>query len=127
MGVNDDGFLVKKFSYLIDYIHQGLRLGLLSLWDFIAQVAKIRKSTCRQAKESMDSDEDTESDDSSSDIKDIEDLLTMKDRPCPRCSFMPQHEEVQTHHLCVHQLSAHYVVVPSGPAIPRRDQTHVYG
>lgn len=80
--VDDNGFLVKIFSYVMDYVHWGPQLESLSLWNFAAQVDKVWTRNCCPSKKNPIRDNSEESSDESSviDLETIEQLLTMKNR-----------------------------------------------
>jgi hypothetical protein len=136
------GHIAPKASQVADYLFRSEDLDDVCLWDCIAQVEKVSKASLRTfTKDSHDDDDDDDDEsDPSSDHDDCGDvtidgvydelsgmseLLRSLSRKRPRLEFLCQHLEVATHVLRVRSPRKHFVPVPVGPAIPRRDREEV--
>ncbi|KAF8233557.1 hypothetical protein L208DRAFT_1266138, partial [Tricholoma matsutake] len=121
--VDDDGNLVKKSPYVLDYVYRGNKMDPLWLWNFIAQVDKVCSKRTWNVEESVEDDTAVWNGDKGLSCSSAIDDMTYQKTTV---SFQNAHDEASTHSLAVRHPSAHLIVVPVGPAIPRRDQPHAY-
>ncbi|KAJ3537287.1 hypothetical protein NM688_g6714 [Phlebia brevispora] len=104
-----DGSIVPVAEQVSDYIYRGTMLNDLCMWDFIRSVEKTRGQHSSQ-------DEDHA----------LDDVLCDSSLVRPGCSFLDEHTEATRRYLKILHPSRRYIVVPIGPALPRRDQPDIY-
>ena len=130
---DEHGNLVPKANRVADYIFRPAILEEMCLWDFLCQTNKVRrrqKTTLSQLGPESDSDEDDPPSDSEpGDLPSpstpgpagpFEISQSAAHREC--LDFGSSHPDAQTHILSVLDAHARYVLVPLGPALPRRDR-----
>src|ERR1700688_3705317 len=91
-----------------------------------AQVDKVRKKN--EARGSLDDDENSECEGTDTNVEvdndrqNLSDRLTSTSRIRPTYKFSSEHPDKQTHGQKIRQPQNHFVPVPIGPSIPRRDR-----
>ena len=110
--IDDENKMTARPSQVIDYTMRGPQLKDVSLWDFCAQVEKLKKGARAHP-----------ADDDSDDVG--ENVLCSTTRKRPSCEFLPAHEEYQTHCLKIRQPHLCHIPVLVG-SIPRHDRDVVY-
>lgn len=104
------GSIRPRASQVIDYIYRGAQFESYSVWDCVRKLDKISHT------------------DSNSEANEVNapSRTRKKGRKLhKRSEFMNEHPECETHILRERQESKQYIVVPIGPAIPRRDREEV--
>ena len=132
------GELVPHSNQILDYVHRPAELDGLSFWDFVAQTEKIGPSAMKSKTSEVedDSDDNEEQDDDtetnipierpdSSTHSSLHDLLNCTTRVRPTFPFITGHIEQGRKLLRIVHPRLRRVVVPIGPAIPRRDKPEV--
>lgn len=145
--LDNDGILVQKSPYVMDYVQRGPLLDKISLWEFNAQVDKARKGKPLpqnipdilgdiQAQQFDNNSIDSGSNSSSStdgEADDVEnadlfeaddDQLTCTSWIRPRSNLLKTHDDYLTHFHRVRQPQGRFVNVPIGIGIPRRDKSY---
>lgn len=125
------GSIVAKGGQLMDYQLRGMPFADLSLWDFIARVDKMRKSTRITDQEAPvgstgDADGGATADDCEIDIEPLRKELSgaNSDDLVP---LLSAHPEAATHVLHLRKNTMYHVPVPVGPgSLPRRDREDVF-
>lgn len=150
IGSDNFGNLVPKAGQVMDYLHRDEKFNNICVWDFVAQVDKVknkRKNKKSQPKNmDVDSDEDELEEDVSDDGLDkdmnvdespitaaetnlpllTEDSLRSSSKKRPSGKLQVGHYESRTHFLRVRRQENRLIPVPMGPRMPRRDQESVY-
>lgn len=144
VGVSIDGAgnLVPIGDQLGDYHKRGPELNDVCVWDFIAHVDKLSKTSdrrkhqnkCSRDADSPDADEDIDDseitgimlDDSAQEYEAKEDaeehVLQIESHKRPRVTLQRGHDQAASHILRVRAPSEGLIPVPIGPGIPRRDK-----
>ncbi|KAJ7650271.1 hypothetical protein FB45DRAFT_730645, partial [Roridomyces roridus] len=128
-------------SQVTDYQCRGEDLSQTSVWEFIRQVDKVRKTSDRRKHKSVNDDSDAEGDvhddaciDSAFDEDAVEEPIAdaecisplhVESRNRPRVPLLEGHEQCKTHALRVRSPNDVFVPVPIGPGIPCRDRTEL--
>ncbi|KAG0708063.1 hypothetical protein DFH29DRAFT_795631 [Suillus ampliporus] len=134
-------------TQVMDYIYRDRKWRYLSLWDFVAQVEKVRnikkKKVNEDSTDMSDNSEVEEEDTTNTNADDLTELTTMNDkenenadapelilncthRSRPSADLLPDHYEAQTHHLRIRTPEKRRIPVPIGPALPCRDRLAMY-
>lgn len=128
-----DGSVTQKGSQLLDYTLRGDLFDEVCVYDFVANVDKVRIPKKKRKQRSDDEDEQSDEmgpvgdEDEDEDDAENEDESAVTSRPFaahsenPRSSFYPSHPEVKTHMLRRRKEINRLVPVPIGPRIYRRD------
>jgi hypothetical protein len=143
LSISPNGKFVATANQGADYHHRGPELDNVSVWDFVAQVEKVRKvkRSHKKSKDRDDNDELVESnipqanlngigndsgcldgDEDKDESTWLGDILLWNGRTRPKVKFNVGHLEDQTKILNVISPDARRVPVPIGPALPRRDR-----
>lgn len=148
--VDEDGVLVQRSPYVMDYVQRGTLLDCVSLWDFNAQVDKKKRikvsvfaahddvpDTEEDVPDAEEDDSDPGSDEDNADAlppaarlpeddfyETNDNILDKSNRIRPKCNFLPNHADYVTHFQLVRQPLNRYVNVPTGMGIPRRDKAY---
>jgi hypothetical protein len=141
VAVDQIGNLVAKAGQVADYQLRDVCLNDICVWDFVAQVEKIKKGQRREPACQDDGDSNHEGDvgednaiiiDSMEDTSrsptsshSVDELLAIRSRIRPRVQFLPEHLESDSHVLRIRAPDSRRVPVPIGPGIPRRDKLEV--
>ena len=141
---DDKGAIMARASQVTDYRLRSSLYKNLTLWDFVAQIDKVKKTTKNDRDEDgtdSESDSDIEDDLQSSDgeqqnestneniptmpehlpltVNQMQKQLCSHSQTRPKCDLQPNHPEWQTHYLQVRKPRLRFVTVPIGPHIPR--------
>ena len=111
VATNRSGNLVMLGGQLSDYICRGVRLEDVSLWDFVAQCAKIARSSTRSV---VPADSDAG--------KDRICLEAARAHNLDHVPFLPSHPESASKLTKVFRVTDRRIPVPIGPRLPRRDR-----
>jgi hypothetical protein len=134
VGVSIDGAgnLVPIGDQLGDYHKRGPELTGVCVWDFIARVDKVSKTSDRRKHQEKDSDvnesemtgimldDAVEEDEENEDAE--EPVLEVESHKRHRVALQRDHDQAGSHILRVRALSEALIPVPIGPGIPRRDK-----
>lgn len=137
LDTSPEGDLRPKADQVCDYLYRPLALDGLPLWDFVSRVKKERVRGVRQAQDDAEVDLDPGSDEAVEDNDNVIDrdeslttdeldrLLSSCDWQRPTFHLAAQHPECARRMLRVRHPTDARIVVPIGPAIPRRDKDDV--
>ena len=121
VAVNDEGELVSRGDQVADYIYRSSKLDDVSLWDFVAQVEKIKKIKKNHA-DALQENDSSSDEDSPPDPEDMDNaLLGILGKRSIHVDFRNDHCEHVTHELKIHRPTDRFVPLPIGPSLPRRD------
>ena len=121
VAVNDEGELVSRGDQIADYMYRSSKLDDVSLWDFVAQVEKVKKRKKKHV-DALQGDESSSEEDSPPNIEEIDNaLLGILGKRCVHIDFRNDHCEYITHELTIHCPTDRFVPIPIGPSLPRRD------
>ena len=141
IGTDQFGNLVPKAAQVMDYLHRDRHFADICVWDFVAQIDKVRKSKSKQTNESIKLENECidESDFDEAELDEIDLLNCEENRPLsiqqllqstskkrPSGELQQGHYEYRTHFLRVRQPNNKFVPVPIGQSIPRRDRDSIY-
>ncbi|KAL0563379.1 hypothetical protein V5O48_018689, partial [Marasmius crinis-equi] len=123
-GRKKDGSLIGHTNQAYDYRHRSPKLDSVCVWDFVAQVDRVSKSSQSRVKIALDEEE--------SELEDFNDgsynpgtmgnhLLDNTDRKRPRVTFSKSHLNHSSQVHVVRKPTDRYVPVPIG-TLPRRDR-----
>jgi hypothetical protein len=148
LGLDHDGVMVSKSSYVMDYVHRGQLFDGISLWQFNAQIDKMKKAKKKVPTSAMNeidlrdfndtgfahhsapndatsnpepSDEGCTTEDNG--ISDPSVLLSTK-HIHPKSDFLETHDDFLSHYQMVRLPNNKFINVPTGPSIPRRDKDY---
>ncbi|KAF8415489.1 hypothetical protein L210DRAFT_3431364, partial [Boletus edulis BED1] len=124
--VDDAGNLQLWATMADDYRLRPYQLDMVSVWDFCAQIDKIRRTDTRGSNDSITSDDDDI--DSCVDNFQQDEGLSSHVLHCetvsrPTYRFQTVHSEYRSHVVKVRHPRKRLVPVPVGPALPRRDHS----
>lgn len=138
VSIDQFGQMVAKANQVADYQLRDDCLKDICVWDFVAQVEKVKRGTERKSvpkddddldyrvdDDEEDSDEDSEENSPSFNAAQSTKLLTVRTRTRPRVHLRPEHMEAASHLLRIRAPNKRFVPVPIGPSIPRRDRLPV--
>ncbi|KAF8317805.1 hypothetical protein F5887DRAFT_1088616 [Amanita rubescens] len=131
--VFDKGNLAPKASFVADYVYRPDIMRHTCLWDFLSYTDKQRIGATNRAthgdnNNNSDSDSDTYvpltavNDNVSPCTTSFMHLLHEQCQRAKMLQFKPDHPDAGTHHLRLVSPPRHYILVPSGPAMPRFDR-----
>jgi len=103
---DDKGTIMARASQVTDYRLRSSLYKNLTLWDFVAQIDKVKNTRKKMTNEDDTDSESTMPDNSPLSVSQIQRLLLSRSRTRPKCDLQPNH--------------------PIGPHIPRRDKKNQY-
>ena len=126
IAINEEGELVSCGDQIADYMYRSTELEDVSLWDFIAQVEKVKKKKKNHLEDLAD-DSPLSSDDEA-DITHTEDesVLGILGQTRLHLKFLSDHPGYATHELKVRDPADRFVPVPIGPSLPRKSDPTNY-
>jgi len=123
VAVNEEGELVSCGDQIADYMYQSIELEDVSLWDFIAQVEKVKK---KKHLEDLAADSPPLDDDTNIVHSEDEGVLGILGQSHLHLKLSSDHPECTTHELKVRDPTDHFVPVPIGPSLPHESELMKY-
>ncbi|KAJ3559445.1 hypothetical protein NM688_g341 [Phlebia brevispora] len=132
---NEEGKVVVKADQVSDYIYRPTELECISVWYFVRHSCKERIRKSKEDVDQMDEVNDSEMDVDSGDFENCVEALKLSEldvvlnssrKRRPTYRLLKDHPEWKKKHVKICHPSDLRIVVPIGPALPRRDRPGVY-
>ncbi|KAJ3551346.1 hypothetical protein NM688_g4757 [Phlebia brevispora] len=132
LGIDDDGTVIAKADQMMDYIHRPVQLDKISVWEFVRHIVKEKKPKVKR--HAAENEGNSDIDETGNADEDCEVLtrtilksyLESNKRKREYFPLLSTHPEVKTKVMKIRHPSSVSLVVPIGPALPRRDKPEVY-